>query len=74
MTALIDRKSPNDCQYSRNEGEPAHGFILNASAMMSALETRDERVKEEGEEDHWNCHHDQIDKRPDIRPEQSDPD
>ena len=66
MPAFVDCKRPKNCQHAGDEGGPAHGFVLNASPMVPALEAGDERIKEEGEKDDWDCHHDQVDERSDV--------
>lgn len=51
MSALVDGIYPDTCSQCRNEGEPAHRPVLNASATPRALVTRDEGVDGEGEQD-----------------------
>lgn len=54
MAAAVNGVRPDGGANARNEGEAAHGFVLDAGAMPLASETRYEGVEREGEEDDGN--------------------
>lgn len=70
VTRFDYAEGPEDGHQRRYERQPTHSSILEAFAVVSALETADKRVQCEREEYHWDRDNQSIDKAAYVMPQQ----
>ena len=73
MAAFVNAKGPENGEDGGYEGKPAHRLILDTGTVVSTLETGDEWIEEEGEQDDGNSDQDGVNERTDIRSEDGQP-